>query len=563
MEVPFLKINCEHRRVYSINLSQQSLTPPPVAAAALSFLPPSLPFPSSRPPTTLHAMFGMREAYGLITLLAILGAGWFLYDLLRAEPGGDRLTVVLLFEDAEGIYAGTPVKTRGVTVGEVHRVTLAPGGRGTEVLCSLSRSPGAAPRVGSRFWIVRPWFGGLAAGGGGLDTLIKDSYVAYEVGEASAPPLADASRVPGMRLPPDNPRALLDLPPAPGDIEFSVRFATNHGLTPAAPVRHRGIAVGLVTSIELLPDGNGVEVRARVDRRHRPLLHTETVFWIDGVDIRAGWRGVSVEGLEAILEGASLAFYTPEDRARTPAPDNAIFAGAAVRPEITWRPPATLPTSSSPPVRLDGDDPMLASLVSVHYSCVEEDLFSADDRYERTTPGVLHRTLDGLPAVLVLARGVDGRLWIDDGGGEPEVVDESITVEHADGSVLEAGVAWRAEGENDLALLRLPPAGSKTPRAEIRILEPSERSGAIDVYVPIEDGGWQRITGTLDGEGKVSGIAAETPDAIIVRDGSPIGVWRAREEKTDGAAFLFDVLPPPLRREGTGGEGSAPRSSGG
>ena len=67
----------------------------------------------------------------------------------------------------------------------------------------------------------------------------------------------------------------------------------------------------------------------------------------------------------------------------------------------------------------------------------------------------------------------------------------------------------------------------------------------------------------LDAEGKVSGIAAETPDAIIVRDGSPIGVWRAREEKTDGAAFLFDVLPPPLRREGTGGEGSAPRSSGG
>ena len=207
---------------------------------------------------------------------------------------------------------------------------------------------------------------------------------------------------------------------------------------------------------------------------------------------------------------------------------------------------------------------MLASFVTVHYSCVEKDLFSADDRYERSTPGVLHRTLDGLPAVLVLARGVDGRLWIDDGGGEPEVVDESITVEHSDGSVQEAGVAWRAEGDTDLALLRLPSSGAKTPRVSIEFLTADNRTGAIDVYIPVEGGGWQRVTGTLGEDGTISGIAAETPDAIVVRDGHPIGVWRAQSDGRAGSVFLFDVLPAALRRDGIVTPPSgAPGSSGG
>ena len=64
-------------------------------------------------------MFGIREAYGLLTLLALLGGGWLLFDLLRTEPGEGRLSIVLLFESADGVHPGTPVKTRGVAVGEV------------------------------------------------------------------------------------------------------------------------------------------------------------------------------------------------------------------------------------------------------------------------------------------------------------------------------------------------------------------------------------------------------------------------------------------------------------
>jgi len=490
-------------------------------------------------------MFGIREAYGLLTLLALLGGGWLLFDLLHEEPGADRLSVVLLFESADGVQPGTPVKTRGVAVGEVRQVSLGPGGRGAEVRCSLSSAPGAAPRVGSRFWIVRPWFGGLAAGGGGLDTLIKDSYVAYDEGDPAAPPLAPGSRVPGMRLPPDSPRAHLDLPPAPGDLEIAVRLGTSGGLVPAAPVRHRGIPVGLVTSVDLLPDGSGVEARARIERRYRPLVHAESTFWVEGVDIRAGWEGVSVEGLESLLQGAALSFHTLERRTRTPATDGAIFLGLAEPPEIEWRPPTSAPATMRP----ESDAAGLPSLVEVHYACRESDWLSKDDRYERISPGVLHRTPDGLPAVLVLARGVDGRLWIDDGRGDPEIRDESIAVVHRDGSVQDAGVAWRGERGLDLALLRLPAAPPYAARARVRALAAEERVGAVEVHSLSAEGGWLRLAASFAPDGTVAAIPADTPDGVLVRDGEAVGLWRQGRDSVPAAAILFDALPPSLREE--------------
>lgn len=489
---------------------------------------------------------GLRELQGLATLLVLLLAGWSLFSLLGDEPDEDRLSVVLLLEDAEGLRTGTPVRTRGVTVGEVRRVALAPGGRGAEVLCSLSPTPGAAPRAASRFWIVRPWFGGIASGGGGLDTLIKDSYIAFEVGDPAAPLLASGSRVPGMRLPPDSPGALLDLPPAPGDLEFAVRFPESGGLVPAAPVRHRGIAVGLVTAVDLLTGGDGVEVRARVERRYRGLVATESVFWVDGVDIRAGWQGVSVEGLDKILGGVALSFHTPDDRGRTPAPDGVTFIGREERPQIDWKPPPhPAEGASDATAQISGDDPILASLVTVHYACVEADWLSRDDRFERTSPGVLHRTPDGLPAVLVGARAVDGRLWIEDGRGEPEIRDESITVERDDGSVLEGGVAWRSEPATDLALLRLRANGATLRPLEITVLAESERAGPVDLYV-LSPEGWRRRSATLDASASLVGVPPATPDAVLVRDGRAIGLWRGARDDAGSHTALFDDLPPAL-----------------
>jgi len=471
-------------------------------------------------------MFRSRELYGILTLLLVFCAGWWLFAILHSDTEKDRIPIVLLFDDAEGLHAGTPVKTRGVVVGEVRRVNLAAGGRGTEVLCSLSKAEGASPRVGTRFWIVRPWFGGITSGGGGLDTLIKDSYIAYDIGDPTAPLLDAGSRVPGMRLPPEHPQSRLDLPPSPGDLEISVRFATNPTLAPAAPVHHRGIDVGFVTAVGLIPDGNGVEVQARIDREHRDLVTTSSIFWIDDVDVRATWSGVSLEGLESILSGAALSFYSPREEAAIPAPDNALFVGEPTRPKIKWSPPPNTLSNREDRVGLSGDDPVLAGLVTVHYSALESDWLSADDRFERTSPGILHQTLDGLPAVLTLALAIDGSRWISDGVGKPELIEEKISVSHSDGSVQEAGLAWKAEPPIDLALLRIPTTGKSTSFAPIKILNASEWAGPVDLYLQTEKSGWQRHPASLDAKGLLSGLPSESGDAVIVRAGQVIGLWR-------------------------------------
>jgi hypothetical protein len=492
-------------------------------------------------------MTGFREAVGLLTLLALVVATWSLFALLRDDPGADRFTVVLLFEDAEGIGPGTPLKTRGVTVGEVHRILLAPGGRGTEVLCSIESAPGATPRVGSRFWIVRPWFGGIAAGGGGLDTLIKDSYVAYDVGDPATPELLDGARVPGMRFPPDNPSALLDLPPAQGDLEFEVRFPDSNGLLPARPVRYRGIDVGLVSAVDLLPDGRGVTVRARVDRRHRHLVHSESEFWIDGVRVKADWGGISLDGLDAALTGASLSFHTPRRAKRAPAADGAILAGVLERPELDLSAIPVLPASRDPEALLSRGDPALRTLVTVHYSCLERDWIGADDRYERTSPGVLHRTLDGLAAVLVTSRAVDGRLWVEDVGGTPEIEEEAITVRHPDGTVQEAGIAWRGPRETDLALLRLPRFPAAAPTIAPRLLPSEELAGPVELLSIDPGGGWRRVLAESDPTGALAGVPAETADSVVLRAGVPIGLWRAAQGRAKARWIRFDELPPGLR----------------
>jgi len=318
-------------------------------------------------------------------------------------------------------------------------------------------------------------------------------------------------------------------------------------LGPAAPVHHRGIEVGFVTTVGLIPDGSGVEVQARIDRQYRDLVTSASIFWIDDVDVRASWSGVSLEGLESILHGAALSFYSPREEAAIPAPDNALFVGEPARPKISWSPPSDSLPDRQDRVELSGDDPVLTGLVTVHYSALESDWLSANDRFERTSPGVLHQTLDGLPAVLTLAQAIDGSRWISDGIGKPELIEERISVARSDGSVQEAGLAWKAAPPIDLALLRIPMTGKPTSSAPIKILEASEWAGRVDLYLRTEKHGWQRHPAILDAKGFLSGLPPESRDAVIVRAGQVIGLWRGKDRSSEELVVLFDSLPAPLR----------------
>ncbi len=93
-------------------------------------------------------------------------------------------------------------------------------------------------------------------------------------------------------------------------VSIEIAFTEGYGLEPGDAVRYRGINVGVVE--ELLLDGDGISVHARIQPWARQLLHEGAIFWvvrpevslhrIAGLETLVGARYVAVAS--AGIEGA-------------------------------------------------------------------------------------------------------------------------------------------------------------------------------------------------------------------------------------------------------------------
>src|SRR5688572_28148152 len=108
----------------------------------------------------------------VVPLVAALVAGYLVYE--RVQQAGPRITI--RFKDGSGLRPGqSPLKYRGVTVGEVRSISLAPELDTVLVEARLDRSAAALAKEGSVFWIVRPEVG--VANITGLGTIITGPYI--------------------------------------------------------------------------------------------------------------------------------------------------------------------------------------------------------------------------------------------------------------------------------------------------------------------------------------------------------------------------------------------------
>ncbi|MFQ5655621.1 MAG: MlaD family protein [Planctomycetota bacterium] len=496
----------------------------------------------------------IRYVTGAVTLAAgILGA-ILLWSLLGGGGEEDGFTITLLFESADGLSRGSAVKTHGVKVGEVRRIALSASGAAAEIVCSVEPEMRATLRATTRFWIVRPLFRGISEGASGLDTLIKDSYIACNTPRGIAPPLPGGSRVPGLDRPPGGDGDALDLRARPGDLHFTVLFRESHGLKRGDPVRTRGLPIGVVLSVDLAPAARGVLARARIAREHRELVTHRSLFWVARAELEAGWlSGVAVREMEALLGGASLSLYTPPGESDPPAPDDAHFAGREERPDFEW--PAPFPVEgASPGSNASPPDRLHRSLVRVHYSFVEKDWLSKDDVAASLTPGILFRTTDGVAAVLVPRSGVDGGWTTTDGLGDPEISRERLQVQLADGSVLRAGRVWVDPDGADLALLRVEEGTHASPETRIRFTTAGGEAGpggAVEIITLKETGGFHRFPASLGEDGTLTGIPPGNERGLVFQGGLAIGAFSigpdADEEDAAPRVALFSRVPEPLR----------------
>ena len=266
----------------------------------------------------------------VIPLVAAIIAGWLIYRHLQSQ--GPEVTVS--FSDVSGLRVGqTPVKYRGVQVGEVTDMRLSQDSERALVRIRLHDSAAGIAREGARFWIVRPRVGWGAVSG-----------------------LATVFTGPEIQVLPSNegPRAVefVGLEAAPVGLEsdglrLTLRAARPKAIRANTPLYYRGVEVGVVQRIELSPNTAAADLHVIVFKRYAPLVREGSVFWnTSGVSAHGGLlKGLEfeLESLRSLVQGG-VEFATPSAKAPRAKPGAVFFLHDGPKEEwLNWEPHLKLP----------------------------------------------------------------------------------------------------------------------------------------------------------------------------------------------------------------------------
>ena len=262
----------------------------------------------------------------VVPLAALAVAGWLAVQHWRSIGPEIRIT----FSDGAGLRVGqTPVKYRGVAIGEVSDIDLSPDQKEVIVRARLTHSAAPVAREGARFWIVRPQVGwGNVTG---LNTVLSGP-------EIQALPPTDAQAEPK--------REFKGLESAPVGYETSglklvLRAERPMSLRANSPLYYRGVEVGVVQKIDLAPNAASADVHVLVFQRFAPLVREGSAFWnASGVNLKGSLlKGVEVdfESLRALVTGG-IEFASPPASARA-RPGTVFFLHAGPKKEwLGWAP---------------------------------------------------------------------------------------------------------------------------------------------------------------------------------------------------------------------------------
>ncbi|MBI2359902.1 MAG: MCE family protein [Deltaproteobacteria bacterium] len=246
----------------------------------------------------------------VVPVLAAIVAAYLVYD--RVREFGPKITIK--FKDGSGLKTGqTPVKYRGVQIGEVTAVELSEDQQHVLVKARLRRSASSTAREGAVFWIVRPEVGlsNVAA----LGTVITGPEIGVLPGTGEA-----RSEFVGLE---SSPVAL-----ERGGLKIVLRSSRPGSLRPSSPVYYRGVEVGTVQDVQLSADAAMVDIHVFIKQRYANLVRSGSKFWnVSGVDLNVGlFRGVElkVESLRSLVAGG-ITFATPNDPKAKPAKNGTVF----------------------------------------------------------------------------------------------------------------------------------------------------------------------------------------------------------------------------------------------
>jgi paraquat-inducible protein B len=270
----------------------------------------------------------LHAAVWIVPLLAAAVAGWLVLDRMRQF--GPEITIQ--FRDGNGLRVGqTPIKYRGVQVGEVTGVEVSEDREHVLVKARMQRRTASLASEGAVFWIVRPQVGwGNVTG---LGTVISGPEIQVLAGKGE---------------PKREFQGLERAPVAMGAPGLHVILKAEKPLSvrPNSPVYYRGVEVGVVQATDLSRDSTAAEIHLLVWQRYAPLVRTGSAFWdASGVTVKGGiLKGMQVEleSLRALVAGG-VEFASPEGSPRAK-PGATFFLHDAPRKEwLSWTPKIPIP----------------------------------------------------------------------------------------------------------------------------------------------------------------------------------------------------------------------------
>jgi paraquat-inducible protein B len=266
----------------------------------------------------------------VIPIIAAAVAGWLIWERMR-ERGPE---VTITFNDGGGLRVGvTPVKYRGVVIGEVSDVALSEDHKRVLVRARLQRSAEPIAREGAVFWIVRPQvgFGNVT----GLNTVLTGPEIHVLPGKG------DTVR-----------KEFVGLDSAPVGLETAglkiiLRAERPRSIRPNTPVNYRGVEVGMVQKLELGPNSMSADIHVLIFQRYASLVRQGSAFWdTSGVNVKGGLlKGIEVEieSLRTIATGG-IEFATPSEKAPRVKPGTVFFLHDKPREEwLSWLPRIPVP----------------------------------------------------------------------------------------------------------------------------------------------------------------------------------------------------------------------------
>ena len=242
---------------------------------------------------------------------------------------GVGLVLSLKMDESQGIVPNaTELRYRGLKVGEVVSVELAPDLNGVDVKVLVPPKFQGLAKANSRIVLVWPQIQIKAVSRIQLPPdVVQGAYLRIEPGDGA--PCTDFAVT----------QTVDDTYHAMDGLHVILKARRVGKLTAGSPIYYRGVAVGQIEGSTLAQDGTTVQLHAVIGSEYAPLVRANTRFWncsgiSTSLSLLGGFQAKS-ESMTSVLEGG-VAFATPDNAQMGPRSTSGATFDLADQSEDAW-----------------------------------------------------------------------------------------------------------------------------------------------------------------------------------------------------------------------------------